>query len=576
VVEKNKPLKASYIPMLNTILAFLLFALAAYYRNQDLEGKTVAAWGAALVLLSVWGLRDWWKNKHYQRRDILIPTALTLFALLVRVMYDPRTLPGYVYSDEVLLVVTTKWLAEHLTGMLNLFWVGIPIFEVLPQALVYYVIGDALSPVLLVRVVSGVFGALSVLGLYILGRSLVNERVGVAAAILLAVAHTSINYSRVALPFIQTSTFALFFMALTIRAIKGGSYINWVGAAMSFGFGVMSYQAAYIFPAAMITSILPFFIGPAKVKDTRRALAACIFILVFGAMIAAPPFLLILKNVPWESSRVAALLITPKALTTMEGARIPTETFPLAAFRAHVANAFGIFWWGQDGHPLYGARYPLVDPAVGALLFLAPLLFFRRPVTAWICSVWIVGYVTIGLVLCIGEVTYHRVLTSIGFVALAVTALVDSFLPRRAANLALGALCLLSAYLNLNWYFRSYPQSIGLSATSGLATTICPFSKTHTIVDATGPNGGPWGFEYHSALDAECGPLTYKAVTNTSELWNVVGTLRGKVLVITRTPVVAQIGEAIPADFVTVKKWRDDRISNPEKISLSVFDLYRQ
>ncbi len=559
--------------MLNTILSFLLFTLAVYYRNQDLEGKTVAAWGAGLATLILWGLRDWWKNKRFIGRDILIATTLTLFALFLRLMHDPRTLPGYVYSDEILLVVTTKWLSEHLTGMLNLFWVGIPIFEVLPQALVYYVIGDEISPVLLVRIVSGVFGALSVLGLYILGKSLANERVGIAAALLLAVAHASINYSRVALPFIQTSTFALFFMAFTIRAIKGETFISWVGAAISFGFGVMSYQAAYIFPAAMITSILPFFIGPSKVEDRRRAFTACLFILIFGALIAAPPFLLILKNVPWEDSRVAALLINPTALKAIEGASVVTKTAPLEGLLTHMSNAFGVFWWGQDGHPLYGARYPLLDPIVGALFILTPLLFFRMPVTAWICAVWIIGYILIGLVLCIGEVTYHRVLTSIGFASLAVTALVDSFLPRRISSLGLGALCLASAYLNLDWYFRSYPKLVGVTATTGIATIVCPFAKTHTIVDATGPNGGQWGYEYHSALDAECGPLKYQGVTNASELWNVVGTLRGNVLVITRTSALAQIGEVAPTNYTIIRKWKDDRISTPENISLSVFDL---
>lgn len=553
-------------------------AICSLYR---FETYVQPLWTIGLVFALLWGFQAWWKVRRTDWFDIGCVIGLYALALFLRVGFDLRGLPAFVDKDELHLLFESKNLTTGIHHLLDIFWVGIPIFGLFPQALTF----QFMEPnVLSSRIGEAIFGALAVVGVYDLGRSLANRRVGIAAAFLVAVAHESIHWARVGMPFILVSTFAALAMAFAVRAIKGGSHLSWVGASIATGFGMISYQAGYFLPVLLYASSFPFFIGTTKVSNRLRALGIYLFIGIFAALIAAPPLIKILTTVSWDNSRPAALLISREKLPELANAYDipPTPEFRVVAH--HAAKSVTVLWDGVDAWSIYGAQYPLVDPFVGAALFLLPIaLLFGNRVVSWISLTWIVSYLVLGVLLVATSPTYHRISTVVIFAALAAATIVDWISPRRFKPIALTAFCVASAYCNLNYYFNEYPKKRLPELSSVIARIMSEYKNTHQIVDASHagiitPEAKTEGaLVYHAALlQNELPGVAIIELLNKGDTWTLGGTQATKVLLVTRSETLSEIGVHPPAGYSVRKTWEDTSAKVPLPVRLTMVELVKE
>ena len=139
------------------------------------------------------------------------------------------------------------------------------------------------------RLPSALFGILTVLGIYFLGKELVSRETGLLAAFLLATSFWHINFSRIGFraimaPFFLTWTIALILIAWRkIReptARRGAFFITVLGGIV-YGLGFYSYIAYRVSPILIFFIIAYFFWRSAKEGWRRQFFqSAALFLLV--------------------------------------------------------------------------------------------------------------------------------------------------------------------------------------------------------------------------------------------------------------------------------------------------------
>jgi hypothetical protein len=350
---------------------------------------------------------------------------------------------------------------------------------------------------------------------------------------------------------------------------------------MAAGFGMLSYQAGYFLPVFLCASSLPLFLGPTKVPHRWRALGIYAFILMFAALTAAPPLLKILTTVNWESSRPATLLISKASLPNLADSYGVPRTSDADIVAHHITQSAKLLWSGSDAWSQYGARYPLVDPILGATLVLIPIaLLIGNRVVAWISITWITSYLVLGVLLIGSPPTYHRISTIVIFAALVAATVVDWISPKRLKPLALIGLCLASAYCNLNYYFITYPKQRQPEFSSVVARILTPYRGTHEIVDAsnagyvTPEQKARGAIQYHTELlGAELQGAKVLEILSKNDMWTLGGAQAPKVLLITRTKTISELGVHPPSGYTVRSIWEDRTVGAPEPVSLTMVEL---
>ena len=558
-----------------SIVAFLTADLLIVIRH---ENYVLLFWSLGLTLALSWGFKDWWKVRRINWLDIGLVALLYAFALYLRTGFDLRGLPAFVDNDELHLLGESVKLAAGTYKLLDIFWVGIPIFGLFPQALAFQIFEPS---ILSSRASEAVFAALVVIAVYDLGRSLVNRRVAFGAAFLVAVSHECIHWSRVGISFILIPTFAAIMMAFAVRALKGGSKLSWIGSAVALGFGVMSYQAGYFFPILLWISSLPLFLWNTKITDKRKAFGVYSVISFIGILIASPPLLRIMSMVNWGGSRPATLLISESKLPNLANTYGIPRTPISDVLIHHIKQSATVLWNGSDAWAQYGARYPLVDGFIGAAILLLPFaLLFGNRIVAWMSLSWITSYLVIGVLLVGTPPTYHRISTVVIFAALGAATIVDWIAPKRFKFLVLTIFCLASGYCNLKYYFYTYPTQRLPHFSSVVTRIMSPYKNSHTIIDASHAgvippeqkNTGTLVY-HHELLKAELRGAKIIEILDLDDIWNIQDSMGSAILIVCRSEQVDQIGVRPPPSYTIVNSWKDDSTGAPQRVSLSVFEL---
>lgn len=136
------------------------------------------------------------------------------------------------------------------------------------------------------RFPSAIFGLLTVLGLYFLGRELFSKRVGLLAAFLLATSFWHIMFSRIGFRAIMAPFFIVWALYLFLRAVRRHEKLResflFAGlAGLFYGLGFYSYIAYRVTPVLFLL-LIPFF---AKQKNFWRITA----VFIAATFIAALP-----------------------------------------------------------------------------------------------------------------------------------------------------------------------------------------------------------------------------------------------------------------------------------------------
>ena len=228
----------------------------------------------------------WPRHGAYLLAGVLVVAAVVRFPGLHRI-------PAGLYCDEAAIGYNAYSILE--TGrdehgtLLPLF---VPSFGVSFKNPVYlYAAIPAIAVFGLdeasLRSTSGAFGIAAVGALYLLGAALYGQRVGLVAALLLAVSPWHVHFSRVAFELISLPALFVAGLALAARYLgEGGRRRHLVLAAVLFGLTPYAYAVASVFVPAMLFAFA--LLHRAELRRRWRDVA------VAGAVLAAVlvPFIL--------------------------------------------------------------------------------------------------------------------------------------------------------------------------------------------------------------------------------------------------------------------------------------------
>jgi len=215
----------------------ILFGAAAVYFSTAAQSGTLSfiLWLAMIVSLISAGIvfdqiASWlWLKKikqmppQAQRRlliEILLLLLITEIALLLRVTHLNQ-LPLALHGDEGEVGMAALKILESgsPTSPFGVGWATLPsLFFYLPAGSIFLFGRNEVG----LRMVSALFGALSVPLVYLIGRKFWGKIAGFTAAWLLAVSHFNIHYSRLGVNCIEAAFFMILFTLLLLALLSDG------------------------------------------------------------------------------------------------------------------------------------------------------------------------------------------------------------------------------------------------------------------------------------------------------------------------------------------------------------------
>jgi 4-amino-4-deoxy-L-arabinose transferase-like glycosyltransferase len=335
------------------------------------------------------------------------------------------------------------------------------------------------------RLSSVLIGVLSVLLLYALAREFVGRRVAFVAAALFAVAHVSIQFSRMGIHYIHAPFVALLTLWMLVRALRKNSARASVLAGVGLSLSVQVY-----FSARIVLLIVPVFILGLALFH-RQALRGRLLVLGWLALsfvVAFGPLgVYFLGDSISLQARPAEVLILNMTPGTRDHLISQFGTADLWTVLLHQLAAVPLYLGGLPDQSLqYGPHYPLFDAMIAALAtlgFLYALLHLRRPLHL-LLVVWVTTTVVVGGVLTIDQPWWPRLLVMVPALCLLAAlalekllrvaqrawrslewALIPAASGRRMRAVALGSVLALvvigfSAGQSAHWYFVDYPRQI--------------------------------------------------------------------------------------------------------------------
>lgn len=210
------------------------------------------------------------------RTKWVIPVVILLVAIAFRFYALDSTPPGLFFDEAI---EGNQALEAVATGHLEVFYpenygreglfvwlatIPLTIFGNYPWAL---------------RSVSAVFGVLTVIGLYLLTRSVFDEKIGLISSFLLATSFWHTNFSRIGFRAILAPFFVVWMLYFLFRGLDRGRLYDFVLSGLACGLGFYSYIPFRTMPVVLLVAALAHW------RNSLKGLC----ILVFTAAIIALP-----------------------------------------------------------------------------------------------------------------------------------------------------------------------------------------------------------------------------------------------------------------------------------------------
>lgn len=561
------------------------FVAATLLHRRAADAKVLALWlGGIALLLLVASVECWRRPREESIRARLVAQpqlwlfylALIVVSLAMRMVYGVHNLPAFVYSDEIEMVLSAQNLGAN---WFDTFWVGMPNLQLVLIQIAEALFGWSLWGLRMGGVLAG---TISVLATFAFGRRLIGDLPAFTGALLLAVAHTHVHWSRNAQPFIYPPLAAAVMLWLWVRAWTGGSLLAWVGAGIALGIGTPLYWSSHIFPLLLPITALGWMLS--SDVDKRAALLGTLAVMVIGTLMFAPTALLMWER--WSSTAVrpASLFLFNPVVLARFGDNLYAELW------RHAKDTLLLFNFCTDFYPNYAARRSLVDPVTAAMVPLAAglvLARLRRPI-GWLCALWWAAFVVIGVFLTAHPPAYHRVPAALLFSSLAVAWTLHQLLSKavnpwgggwRAAVPAVGCLLFAAAagIANAQFYFGEYARAQPISRELGLVRIMCRYAPTHAVINATVIDGVEHVPLVASLLRVDCADLEPVEFSNrSSDLWEVEKFTQAPkaVLIVPKAVVAAHPG--VPRGYRVTRVFDDFRLTTPLPVPLTIFELERE
>lgn len=288
--------------------------------------------------------------------------AITLFGFSLR-SYHIDSIPAGLYPDEAMNGIDA--IEANEAGEYRLFYpnnFGREGLFINLQALSLLAFGISIPAL---KLWSGIFGSLAILGIGLLAWELFRSRsAAVISAILMATSFWAINFSRIGfraimVPFLLSFSFYFFF-----RGLRKGTLLPFAIAGFLFGLGLHTYIAFRLAP--LIPILLVPFLMLSYDRFFRRFWKHAIVFVFAAGVAAAPMFYAFVTDPSILSSRSAAISIFSPEVNDGDlwGTLVKTVGLSLIKY-----NFVGDMNWRHNYPP-----YPVLDPIIGTF-FLAGLLF---------------------------------------------------------------------------------------------------------------------------------------------------------------------------------------------------------
>jgi len=307
------------------------------------------------------------KNKM-QNKKVWIYGLLTIIVIggfFLR-FYDINHAPPGVYPDEA--VNGTDAARANETGQYQWFYPDNQGREGLMMNLVALCFKIFGISVLALKLPSIISGTLAVLGMFLLGREIFNNRIGLISAFLLAVSFWSINFSRISfranlLPTVLI--FSFYFLFLGLRTKKWHFYA--IGGFI-FGIGMHTYIAWRIAPLILI--LLLVFVILSRRNFLKENWKLVTIFLAASLIAAAPMFWTFYIHPEYLESRSDSISILSPKMNNGDLARTFVKTLSLSLSKYN-------FWGDQNWRDNY-PPYPMLDTLTGVAFFFGLILSFGK------------------------------------------------------------------------------------------------------------------------------------------------------------------------------------------------------
>lgn len=397
--------------------------LAAFGTGWPWDGLL---WGLSLLtFLAALSDRRWWRSlRWFTGWEALALAAVLVLALFTRVYHLDR-LPPSIHGDEAQFGLNARAILHgEQPTLFAVGWYQFPVASFAAQAGVMRFFGDDVAGL---RLSSALFGALTLLPVYLLARSMFDRRVALAAAALMAVGHWPVHFSRLGINNIQTTFFAAWAVYLAWRALGTGHRLDYALTGLALGLGLYTYYAARLMPLVVGAILMVALAGQDAnaPEDRAHSLAARLLRVYFHLEPRANESLL--RNI--SASGLVALAAAGLLTIAPQLVYFARHPEPLVARQRgvfvfnnlpHLESVYHTRDWGQilraqttksllvfnargDSSGQYGFQEPMLDQVTAGLMVvgLAVSLWRWRRGGHWVLHLWFWPHLLVGSVLTI-------------------------------------------------------------------------------------------------------------------------------------------------------------------------------
>jgi 4-amino-4-deoxy-L-arabinose transferase-like glycosyltransferase len=382
------------------------------------RGLLVTAWLAQAVVLILaadevgwpwdgllWGLsllaflgalvdRDWWQGlQPFTWQEILTLGMVLGLAIFARV-YNLGHLPPAIHGDEAQFGLNARTILHGKQPTLfAVGWYQFPIASFAAQAGIMRLFGDDIAGL---RLSSALFGALTLLPVYLLARSMFDRRVALASAALMAVGHWSVHFSRLGINNIQATFFAAWAVYLVWRALRTQHRLDYALTGLALGLGLYAYYAARLMPL-----IVGGVIGLAVWRNRgqwRHYVPGLLALVIAGTLTIAPQVVYFAKHPEPLVSRQRGVFLFNN-LPHLESAYHTDDWGEI--LRQQAIRSLLVFNARGDSSGQYGFDEPMLDKLTAGLLVVGlGLSLWRLPQGGhWVLHVWFWPHLLLGSML---------------------------------------------------------------------------------------------------------------------------------------------------------------------------------
>lgn len=382
-------------------------------------------WGCALWL-TVYGLvpteaaRRWRQAIGHSLREEtstwLAVGGLFVLGLVVRVAWL-ETQPYIMAGDDAAFAIQSVNLKDTLYWVTNPFKYGVWHHPLLYHTMVAAAIDLLGQTVAASRIVSALLGALTVPTIYLMGRRMIDHRVGLVAAIFLVGFPFHVQFSRTGMNMVGDPLFAALAFAFLAHALRDNDAMEAALGGLALGLSQYFYFAAKLVPLLVVA-----YVGMACLRDWRR-MRARTGVLAITAIVAGAVVFPNLYSVYMDKERPISPRLAQVSVWETGAAKTARQHGQVVEFWGNqIRRGLMAFVQVLDESDVYGKSNPVLG-WFGGVPFIAGLaLAVRR----WrdprftILALWVLGTGLMGGALLIDPPHYPRYVSATPALALLV------------------------------------------------------------------------------------------------------------------------------------------------------------